>query len=236
MKKKIMLCFLLCSIAGVFAGCGADKETEAEETVSVEEEAEIPVFGQEDIADYSGFQYLHSETITAEIAQGKKKEVTVFLPGETYINDEGCLVGNGSGINFQIMAQNYYIMENSTVEENLQGYFEVAHDPAYMPNIEDLTVSEIEKTGENAVAATAEYCNYDVATDSYSVHVESYYVVTLENGVTLQFVVTVKEENVTEETEAIIEELETFYPFEIAWDAQAAKEKKEAYLAAGDMQ
>lgn len=233
MKRKVMLCLLACCMSIAFAGCGAEKETKAEEAVSSEAEGEeeIPVFGQEDIADYSGFQYLHSETITGEIAPGKKKEVTVFIPGETYINDEGLVVGSAGGVNFQIMAQNYYIMENCTVEENLQNYFAVAHDPSFMPDIEDLTVSEIEKIGENAVTATAEYCNHDVATDSYSVYVESYYVTTLENGVTLQFVVTVREEDVTEETDAIIEELETFYPFEIVWDAQAAEEKREAYIS-----
>lgn len=253
MKKKIVLCLMVGCLTSVMWGCSAEKLTETviseakpeqdeEEEEEIAETSAFPVLGQEDIEDYEGFEYLYSEVLMTDTEQNKdtgkkeRKKLTVFIPSDDYGNVSGNRAYVRSmGIIFNVELNPYirYKSEDYLPEENLAYYVESMYDPFYSADYKDLVISEVEEVGQDAFRVTAEYCYYENWDDTYTATFVTYYLKELENGANVLVSTEINEEDVTGKTPRLIKELEKFYEFEIDWDKDRAKQKKEEYLAGG---
>lgn len=202
----------------------------------------VPVFGQEDISDYEGFEYLYWEQLRT---QNEKNEVTgkmesqeleIFLPlsDYSYVNRSQAS-SEKLGVEFEVELNPYLSLhsEDYLVYENLALYLEDAYDPYYYTDYKDVVISEVEEIDENSARATIEYCKYDKYDETYRTIFETYYLKMLENDVYVMVVVSVDHSETSGKTPMLIEELEEFYQFEIDFDKDRAQQKQETYLAGG---
>lgn len=257
MKKKVVLCVVLGCLTSALWGCSTEKlskavaseikseqEDKTEESKKSEEKEDSgnPVLGQEDIDDYEGFEYLYSEVLMTDTQENKetgkkeRKKLTVFIPSDDYSNVSGSRgYARAMGISFNIELDPYirYKSEDYLPEENLAYYVESRYDPFYYVDYKDLVISEPEEIGEDACRMTAEYCYYDKWDDGYSSTFVTYYLKELENGANVLVSIEINENDVTGKTPRLIKELEKFYGFEIDWDKDRAKVKREEYVASG---
>lgn len=213
-----------------------------EEDSSVKPNASgAPVLGQEDIADYEGFEYLYWEQLRTESekneATGKmeSQELEVFIPISDYTyTDRDRVSSEKLGIELVAHLEPYlYDSEDYLVYENLENYLEIVYDPFYYTEYEDLVISEVEEIDENSARATVEYCEYDEYDEIYRTIFETYYLKMLENDVYVLVVASVDHSEVSGKTPMLIDELEEFYQFEIDFDKDRAQQKQDAYLTSG---
>lgn len=222
------------------------EETEPEEEILEEPEIRVgtdgPVLGQKDIEDYDGYTYLYCEQLRTDSTQNEEtgkmenKELAVFIPVSDYnYVDRSSISGEKLGVRFDIDLEPYirYDEEDYLMAENLQYYIDSQYDPFYSTDYKDLVISEVEEIGSSAVRVTVEYCNYDKYSDNYTPVFATYYLAELEDAVTVLVCMEVNAEEATGKTPQMIEELESFYQFEIDWDADRAQQKLEDYLASG---
>lgn len=256
-KSKVMMLLLtVCLVLGS-AGCGKVKEAsraQTEETAKEEESRKVPkgqeekqektkkdtpVLGEE-CSGYDGFQYLYEETLMGGAEEdeesGKKKseKLTIFLPDDEY-NYVSRDMANAQmlGVDFEITMNPYfqYDEEHYLLSENLDYFLDQEYDEYYRSECKDLRRSEVEKIGEDSVRATVNYCEYDDWDEEYKAVFCTYYVKELPSGTKVLVEVEIRPEEVTGKTEALLEELEAFYQFDIDWNEEAAKNRVKEFLS-----
>ena len=131
-----------------------------------------------------------------------------------------------------IVSLNPYIQfkqENYTLKENLEHYAEIVYDEFYTTSYKDFTISEVEEL-ENGARVTANYCIYDKWNDSYIPVYCTFFLTELSNDEMVMVITEVNLEDATKKTDEIIAELETFYEFNIDWDAETAQNRLDYFL------
>jgi len=220
----------------------AETTVDAEEnTEEVKEETKSTksgiVLGGSDVEGYEGFEYLYEELLMTETEEneetGKKerKNLIVYIPDDDYASANGdSAYANSMGIEFRVELEPYirYNAEDYLPEENLDEYVASKYDPFFSTECKDLVITEATKAGDGYVS-TVEYCSYNDWDKTYYAEFCTYYLVELETGETVLVSVVVNSEDVTGKTPGLIEELESFYCFEINWDKDRAEQKCTAY-------
>lgn len=263
MAMTLMACGSLKDIQDAMANKDAKEEVEEEEKDKKEDEDEkeekdekesddedngksskskYPVLGQEDIADFDGYTYLYCENLRTESEQNaetgkmESSELEVFIPIDeyNYVN-RNYISGNKLGIEYKVSLEPSirYDGEDYLFSENLDYYLENMYDPFYADDYKDIVMSGAQDLDDKTALATVEYCRYDKYNDEYATIFATYYLAELDNGVQVLVEMQVNSKEVTGKTPQLIEELETFYPFEIDWDEARAAKKLEDYLATG---
>lgn len=259
MKKKIVLSLLLGCMLSAAVGCDlgkisetssvkeqvddkekedSEKEDKKEEDDSEEKKAsDTPTFGEEDIEDYEGFEYLYGDMLISDSQENKKRtKLTVFLPADDYadVSGDSCYASS-MGVTVRVELEPYlqYNAEDYLLEENLEYYLESYYDPFIRTDCKDIVISDIEELSKDACRATVEYCSYNKYDESYSTTFVTYYIAEIEKDTLALVSVEVNEDEVTGKTHRLLKELEEFYPFEIDWDKDRAEQKRETYIASG---
>ena len=228
-----------------------DKENgeNTEATASTEENKEDEdkpaagvVLGGEFDKDYDGFEYLYCETLmteseeNAETGKMESQELQVFLPKADYASvNRDTAYAEELGVDFRISLNPYirYEQEDYLPEENLAYYLEYNYDPFYRTDCRDIEMSEVQVM-DNAAYATVKYCYYDRWEENYIPIFCTYYLTELSKDVTVLVEVEINAEDVKGKTNYLIEELETFYAIDIAWDKEEAQAKLDKCLATAD--
>lgn len=222
----------------------AEEKSDAEEKTDTEEKSKdgVPVLGQEDIKDYSGFTYLYGEELRTQSEENKEtgkmesKSLQVFIPQSdyVYVNMNYADVEKlGVDVRVELEPMIRYDAEDYLTYENLQYYVEEQFDPFYANQYKDVVLSEVEEIDRDTARMTAECCYYNEYDDSYSPVFNTYYLTKLENGCTVLVIMSINGVDVTGKTPEMLEELEAFYGFEIDWDKERADKKVEDFLASG---
>lgn len=227
------------------------EETDAQEgtamTESVEETATVePVSGVVLGGDFdeseADFEYLYAETLMTESTQNaetgkmENQKLTVFLPQGDYntVNRDYARAERlGLELYVCLNPQIQYHQEDYTVEENLESYLEYEYDEFYSVDYRDLTISEVESDGVSA-RASVEYLYYDSWDKEYYPVFCTYYLKELDKNTSVLVSTEINATEATGKTPLLVEELESFYGFEIDWDADAAQAKLDAFLASGE--
>jgi len=198
------------------------------------------VLGSDEAEGYDGFNYLYEEILMTDTEENKetgkkeRKSLIVFIPDDEYSTASGNYAyANSMGVNFRVELEPYlrYDAEDYLPEENLEAYMESSYDPFYTTDYKDMVVSDVEAIDNGAARCTVEYCEYDKWDEVYHTIFTTYYLTELENGYTVLVEVEVDDAEVTGKTSNLLDELSQFYQFEIDWDADRAKQKREAYAA-----
>ena len=198
------------------------------------------VLGSDEAEGYDGFTHLYEEILMTDTEENKetgkkeRKSLTVFVPDDDYATASGNYAyANSMGVNFRVELEPYlrYDAEDYLPEENLEAYMESSYDPFYTTDYKDMVISDVEVVGDGAARCTVEYCEYDKWDEVYHTIFATYYLAELENGYTVLVEIEVDDAEVTGKTAALLDELSQFYQFEIDWDADRAKQKREAYAA-----
>lgn len=254
MRKKIAL-GMFCIIMVVLSACNniskedenkadlqsGSKMQEVEKQQPVEDEpAEQPVYlGCEVSEDYNGFQYLQGESVATEFIRNTKtgkmeyEEVIVFLPQDHYKSKSNGQASAGRGgiyvevkLNPTFRYGHEEIDRACTVEENLEYYINKEYDEfSSVCYYNDIEISEM-ITGDNFTGITVEYCEKDE-----SVRRNQIYLFQLQEDGNLLLIITVKLEEISEETEGIAKELESFYGIEIDYSTDGLQKRLDNYLA-----
>lgn len=224
---------------------GAGEEAAA--TESVEEAAAVePVGGVVLGGDFdeseADFEYLYAETLMTESTQNaetgkmENQKLTVFIPQGDYntVNRDYARAERlGLELYVCLNPQIQYRQEDYTVEENLESYLEYEYDEFYSVDYRDLTISEIESDGSCA-KADVEYLYYDSWDKEYYPVYCTYYLKELDKNTSVLVSTEVNATEATGKTPLLVDELESFYGFEINWDPEAAQAKLDAFLASGE--
>ena len=160
--------------SGIEEKAGSKEEKEEEKKKAAD--SETPVLGGEAVEGFEDFSYLYEETLTAymeedtEIGKVKRKTVTVYIPegNASGINAElpGTAYADTFGVTFRFSLNPYLIsgQEEKTVAEKLQGYMDETYPDknekkkkSHKADYEGLELSEVEKIGQDAAVARAEY-------------------------------------------------------------------------------
>lgn len=183
-------------------------------------------------------------TILFAAACGKKEDFTylysekpgIYIPKDAdYCTvDEELIYGGKLGVTFKfiINPDSSDESKDDSLSDSLQYYLESTYDEYYSTAYNDLSLSEVQKLA-NGVRATANYCVYDRFTDSYSSVYCTYFLTELSKKQKLLVSIEINPDRVTQETEMLLAELEECYGFLVDWDAEAAREKLEHFLANG---
>lgn len=186
---------------------------------------------------YAGFSYLQCETLTLipDEYNGRttEKELKIFLPAGNYTSvNENYGYADSMGVDFRVSFDPYLPVGSAgTLEELLAAYMDAAYDVFYNDDAYALELSEIETT-ENGVRSVAKYCYYDEWMDSYMPVYCTYYL-TQADGENVLVEVEINLMDVSGNMEGMLAEIEAFYGFDIAWDAEEAQKKLDDFIAAG---
>lgn len=272
LQKKLLVCLLLMGMVLPLGACGSAaekamqaleekkrelgqtvKEEPAEEASAEDSEEDIdieempagfdhPVLGDEDIADYDGFEYLYCENLRTQSVKDEETgrmesySLDVFIPQDdfVYVNMD-LAAGDKLGVFFQIELNPIIRREaeDYLISEDLQHYVEMEFDPFYSDGTKDVVISEPEEIDRSTARQTVEYLCYNQYTDYLAPVFSTYYLKELEDGRMVLARFDVSADEVTEETPELLEELEAFYQLDIDWDQDAAWKKLEDYKASG---
>lgn len=207
------------------------------------EEEEKPFVSDVTIGDdfddaYDGFSYLQCETLILKPDEyenrTQEKKLKIFLPSGEYTSvNENIGYADSRGMDLKVSLSPYLLGNDDacTLEEALKYHIEEEYNILYNIAVYDLELSEIETT-ESGVKGVAKYCYYDKWTDSFMPVYCTYYL-TQAAGEKVLVEVEINLMDVRDGMEEMLVELETFYGFDIAWDAKEAQKKLDDFMAAG---
>lgn len=222
----------------------SEETEEKETTIELEEETKKTkktgaVLGGDE-ENFDEYEYLYDEILMTESEENEEsgkmesKKVTILLPIDDYTSvNRDYAYSNKLGVNFRVSLNPrfQYKQEDYLLSENLQAFLDSEFDEYYSTDYKDLVISEVEELDDNRVRATANYVEYDKWDEVYKPVYNTYYVVELEKDLSVLVEVEVDLAEVTGKTQQLIEELETFYEFDIDWDQAVAEKKVEDFLA-----
>ena len=222
------------------------EDKEADETKDTKDDEEKPVssvvLGGEFEEDYNGFEYIYCETLMTESEENKEtgkmesQKLQVFIPKGDYASvNRDTAYAEKLGVDFRITLNPYirYDAEEYLPEENLAYYLEYNYDPFYHTDCRDIEISEVQEL-ENGAYATVKYCYYDRWEENYIPIFCTYYLKELSKDVSVLVEIEVNAEDVTGKTDYLLEELESFYEIDVAWDKAEAQAKLDKFLATAD--
>lgn len=234
--------------SGIEEKAGSKEEKEEEKKKAAD--SKTPVLGGEAVESFEDFSYLYEETLTAymeedtEIGKVKRKTVTVYIPegNASGINAElpGTAYADTFGVTFRFSLNPYLIsgQEEKTVTEKLQGYMDETYPDknetkkkSHKADYEGLELSEVEKIGQDAAVARAEYFVWNDEKEEYGIVYGTYYLKELEPDLLALLEVEVDSSKAASKTEELLKELEAFYEVDLEWNSDEAQEKLEDYLA-----
>lgn len=251
MKKELKLCFALgCLCATVISGCGTkntetiqaqpaegqeaaapvNTQTDASELTPEDTTlAKHPVLGQADSEGSDEFQYLSRIFLEYE---DTPDSVPVYVPGTEVYNDNyyGIAHGFSYGIDYRVELNPIlqFDQEDYSLLENLTYYLKQYESNT---SLIDFKIGEVKSLDETTAYGTTEYLTSYEYNDRtfYAAFFSTYLVKELDEDTTILVYMQVDTEEVTDETDAVIDELESYYQFEMNWDAEKAAAKIAAF-------
>lgn len=211
-------------------------EEEVEEQVPEEPEEEKPevkgvVFGSDEATGYSGFEYLMEELIsTSETKSGERASFTVFIPEEDYPSVSGSRAqGDRMGVSFEIDVAPYiqYNAQDYTISENLKKH--VDDEFSYSSYKYGIEIEDVVEINDNTAVCHASYMKYSSYDETYSPFYELYRLEDIGNGIMVLITVSIDSEETTGKTQALLDELSSFYQINIDWDDSFAETKRTAF-------
>lgn len=209
------------------------KETDSDVTSSETSDnntSASPVFGQKNIENYDGFKYLDCVLLTFSSSEDR---LPIYMPACNYLDPEEeseYIFSDAHGIDLTVISEPTirFDQDEYSLEENLAYALQDTEFNADLhPDYLNIVVHDVKKLDNKTAYATGECCmsyEYDDVEHYYAIY-ETLILKELDNGTTVMVTVAVDSYDVTEETDALIEELESFYQFEINWDADEAAKK-----------
>lgn len=236
MKKKI-ICLLMAMMLTVgMIGCGskgaAVEDTEKAEIKEKDESDKIfqDVPSKEENAEgfgvknqqYENFNYLQPY----EMNEGFRDFVFYLPQNDTYDwaeDDQVQVYGEDQGVGLLFMVNPTiredlpdYDVTDHTIEENLEGYLLWITDyMVYYNGIQTYEASEITKQGDHGAGATIVYLEGEE--DEYTPCFEQYYMFQ-EEDMLIVSVIMIEPENITDETDALLAEIEEYLGITIEYD------------------
>lgn len=226
-------------VASVFFGAPAREEGRLAGTK--EKEKQEVVLGNDFPEDFEGFSCLQSGILVSDDTEDGKKssrKLKVLIPGGDYFSINGNdAYAEKSGVSFRVSLNPPYTFlsegeQKYSLEEDMEYFLSYTYDEFYSTYYKEVEISEMIKT-DNSVEVVVKYLMHDTWMEKYIPVFCTYYLVELDEDTRVFVEVKLDAENVTEETDGLIEELERFYGFDIEWDAKAAQKKLDSFLAGG---
>ena len=236
------------SLADKFQEQSSEDEQEKEDKEEEQPEAtEEPVstpsgvtLGGDFDTDYDGFEYLYCETLMTESQKNEEtgkmesKSLNVFVPLGDYVSvNRDSVYVSELGVSFRVSLNPYiqWDQDDYLPEENLEYYVENEHNIFYSAeNERALEISEIEKQG-NGFRITANWCRYDSWDKENVPMFATYFLTELNKDLTVLVEIEVDSSDTTGKTNLLVEELESFYGFDIEWSSELAEKKLAAFEA-----
>lgn len=186
--------------------------------------AKHPVLGQADSEGSDEFQYLSRVLLYYD---DTPDSVPVYVPDTEVDNDDcyGFSYGSSYGITYMVELNPIiqFDQEDYSLSENLTYYLEELE----LTDVIDCKIGEVKSLDETTAYGTAEYLTdyeYDGQT-FYCAFFSTYLLKELDEDTTILVSMEVDAYEVTDETDAVIDELESYYQFEMNWDAEKATAK-----------
>lgn len=245
MKKRILLMSFMTCIFLALAGCD-----DAKKKYVIEEKTEIGVSdydnghsgsatlgGESD--DYSSYEYLYAEHLRTESERNsdtgkmESKEVTVLIPEDEFAYSNRTYVSSNSrGVSVTVEVNPYfrYDAHNYTLAENLEETVAENYDVFYTANCKDVVISDVTELDESSAVIYIDYLYYQNWNDMYVPIHEVFYAKELEDNLTVLLEVEVDLASTTQNTQALLDEIEAFYQFDVAFDVAAMEEKVKEYV------
>ena len=213
-----------------------DKEAEEKESEEKDEDKSKPaakgvVFGSDEAKGYDGFEYLMEELIsTSETKSGNKASFSAFVPEGDYPSVSGSSArSERMGVTFKIDLEPYlgYKSEDYTVSENLEKYVESQFSSStYKYGVE---IGDVDEIDDDTATCLVTYMDYDSYKDTYAPIYELYKLEDIGDGVTALYTVSIDADETTGKTNALLNELSSFYQMDIEWDDSFAESKRTAF-------
>lgn len=189
------------------------------------------VFGSDEAAGYDGFEYLMEFQLTTDsTASGDDVTYSVFIPDSEYTVDFDSYVSSDQlGVEFSIDLDPVLESEDYEVDENLE--YKVAFDWSSIPNAYyAVTVNEVQSIADDMAICEVGYIyNPSYAEDEFLPRYRLYCMKKTHDGVIAFMEVEISAEDTTDETLGLLAELESFYGFDIGWDASFAEKQLEEF-------
>lgn len=210
------------------------EEEEKEETEDTEEKEEVKkasgvVFGSDDAKGYTGFEYLIEELVsTSNTKSGDKASFSVFVPDGDYPSVSGSSARcERMGVTVDVDVDPYlqYNWEDYTMCENLDEYVESALYSDYY----GLEVGDSEEISDDFAICEVTYMEYSSWDDEYTPFYQLFCLRDMGNDVMAIIDICIEAEETTGKTQALLDELSSFYEVDINWDESFAEAKREAF-------
>lgn len=223
-----------------------NEEVVEEETAEESEEESVKKTGAVlggDEEDFDNFEYMYPEELRTDSEEndetGKKesKKVTVLIPDSEYpsVNRDYAYVDE-LGVAFRVSLNPYlqYEQEDYLLSENLDAFLAEEYDEYYSTDYKNLEVSEVNEISDDAVSAEVNYVYYDDWDDMYVPIYKMYYVKELEEDLMVMVELEINLAETTGKTPELLEEISSFYEFDINWDKEACEKRVEDFLASDE--
>lgn len=213
-----------------------DEETVVDESEEKEEEKEEKssntgvVFGSDEAKGYDGFEYLTEELIsTSETKSGNKASYSVFVPDDRpYVSGDRAS-GERMGVELEVDIAPYlqYNFQDYTISENLEEYVEDEFEySSYEYGVE---IGEVEEIDDDTAVCVVTYMYYSSYDDSYTPFYNVYKLQDMGDNVMALITVSIEAEETTGKTQAMLDEISSFYQMDIDWDDSFAEAKRTAF-------
>ena len=185
------------------------------------------VFGSDEAEGYEGFEYLMEFRLTTDTTDsGDEVTYSVYIPESEYTVDFDSYVSSDQlGVEFSVDLDPVLESEDYSVVENLE--YKVAFDWSSIPNAYyAVTVGDVQSIADDTAVCEAGYIyNPSYAEDEFLPRYRLYCMKKTHDGVTALMEVDISAEDTTDETLDLLAELESFYGFDIEWDASFAEKQ-----------
>lgn len=209
----------------------AGQETRAERKASHRQEEKEVVFGSKTAGGYEDFKYLTELVISVPEAESEgKTDFSVYVPMSKYADVYDTAVrSENAGVYIRVDFEPDLPVkaENNSVRNKLEKYIDAM--VTYYTNCYNIDVSKIENIDKDSVVCEISYMKYDSYEDTYAPYYELYGLYDLGDDFTALVTVVIDADNTTKETEEMIEELSSFYRFDIHWDESFAQAKRDKF-------
>ncbi|MCM1264023.1 MAG: hypothetical protein NC313_15030 [Butyrivibrio sp.] len=213
------------------------EETEKEEEEKQDEEVEKKsssnkgvVFGSDEAKGYDGFEYLTEELIsTSETKSGNKVSYSAFVPDDyPYVSGDRAS-GERMGVELEVDIAPYlqYNSQDYTISENLEEYVE--GEFSYSSYEYGIEIGEVEEIDDDTAVCVVTYMYYSSYDDSYTPFYNVYKLQDMGDNVMALITISIEAEETTGKTQALLDEISSFYQMDIGWDDSFAETKRTAF-------
>lgn len=115
------------------------------------------------------------------------------------------------------------------VKQRLQYIIDSEYSDIYAKDFENLDISDVWSTGDNAAGAEVSYLVYDDGKKGFTANWLEYYFVELDDGRVFKAVIKVDSDGETEQAEAVIGELEKYFEIDLSYEKGLLQAKIDSY-------